>query len=81
MHYKDGQEAKLGDRCSFPLMIYTGAKPEVSETQGVIVSQTPLSDTCNITVAYPVFNNAVLPYVSLTSYTCTAKECSLVRRA
>lgn len=88
MHYKDGQEAKLGDVAKFKTYHYSfadGASREV-EKVGVLVSVTPGTNACNGNVAHPIAHPIAQGHgsslvVTLQTATVTLGECELVARA
>lgn len=84
MHYKDGQEAKLGDVAKFKTYHYSfadGASREV-EKVGVLVSVTPGANACNGNVAHPIAQgHGSSLVVTLQTATVTLGECELVARA
>lgn len=76
-HYKDGKEAKVGDRCRFKLYDVP------AHVQGIVVSVSPQAQTCNALVAYPVLMPAVpghnqVPVVTLTTAWVTLGEADQV---
>lgn len=62
MHYKDGTEVKLGDRCRFPCHEYpAGAPARQVMREGLVFMLHPGSTTCNMQVAYPFLQKHVAP--------------------
>jgi hypothetical protein len=87
MHYKDGQEVKLGDICK--------VDTHYGPLTGVVVSLNPGSDSCNIEVALSTPHIVHEPYEATPAgeaykiryavakqeiWWQTAKECELVWR-
>lgn len=84
MHYKDGQEAKLGDTAKFPADHWTPTGCSKVEKQGVLVSLSPGSDRCNGSIAYPNVQrggDGTLQVATIVTTTVTIGECELVVRA
>lgn len=91
MHYKDGQEAKLGDLVKFKTWHYqlSGGDGQQVEKTGILVAAHPAAGTCNGTIAapvlvgYPTGDQAIpgIGFASLQQHTVTLGECELVARS
>ncbi len=84
MHFKDGSEAKVGQRCRFKAGQYAddGKNFIYVQREGLIVSITPGATACNAQVAYPwlqVISGQGTPgevrLVKLETATVTLGEC------
>jgi hypothetical protein len=79
-HYKDGTEAKVGDRARGKC--HSHGCP----VEGVILSVTPGTDSCNAQLAYPVIYRAggvedAMPVVTVVSGWCTLSDLERVEPA
>lgn len=82
-HYKNGDEAKVGDRVIFTTQEYSSAISGYVETrrEGLVIAIFPGSETCNATVGYPhmdIHNQGTSQEVRLpriATHTVTLGQC------
>jgi len=83
-HFKDGSEAKVGDRVRFPHQAWDGQKSYPTKREGVITDITPGSESCNALVACVMLQQIngvriVTPYVThVTLGECDRGEVPIV---
>lgn len=67
MHYRNGQEAKLGDHVRGTGYNVKGADGQPAVISGVVIGLTPGTDTCNIRVAHATPpHDSMLPGLPVT---------------